>query len=90
LESESEDHSLLQTWRPRDSTTSPLRHFFYFGFFNHYFKNKPDETFFLNMTFLSHVNPSGVTYKGVAPVHLARAGVATLAEIVPRRISCAS
>jgi hypothetical protein len=52
--------------------------------------------FFPNLALLSCVNPSDVTYKGVAPVHLtrlkglARDLVATLAGIVPRRISRAS
>jgi hypothetical protein len=28
--------------------------------------------FFLNLVFLSRINPSGATYEGVTPVHLAR------------------
>jgi hypothetical protein len=41
-------------------------------FFNYYSRSDPDETFFfLNLTLLSHVNPSCVTYEGVTTVHLA-------------------
>jgi hypothetical protein len=56
----------------------------------------PVKHFFPNLALLSHANPFGATYEGVTPVHLARlkelarARVATLAEIVPRRISHAS
>jgi hypothetical protein len=63
------------------------------AFFNHYSRNEPAKVFFPNLALLSHVNPSGVTYEVVAPVHLARleglvcSRVATLAGVVPRRIS---
>jgi hypothetical protein len=65
------------------------------AFFNHYSRNEPAKVFFPNLALLSHVNPSGATYI-VAPVHLARleglvcSRVATLAGVVPRRISRAS
>jgi hypothetical protein len=32
----------------------------------------PVNFFFLNLSFLNHANPFGVTYKGVTPVHLER------------------
>jgi hypothetical protein len=46
--------------------------FLFWPFFNYYFRNELGEMFFLNLDLLSHANPSGATYKGVAPVHLAR------------------
>jgi hypothetical protein len=89
-------HICLPRWVfPAWATIGP-RFFFYFGLFNHYSRNEPRETFFPNLALLSHANPFGATYEGVTPVHLAwlkelaRARVAMLAGIVPRRISHAS
>jgi hypothetical protein len=42
------------------------------AFFNYYFRNELGEMFFPNLDLLSHANPSGATYEGVTPVHLAR------------------
>jgi hypothetical protein len=82
-----------QRARPHLSFLAGGIFFFYFSFFNHYSRNKSDETYFSNLVLFSHVNLFGVTYEGVTLVHLAwlkglaRAWVTMLAGIVPRRIS---
>jgi hypothetical protein len=43
---------------------------FFFAVLNYYSRNESKHFFFLNLSLLSHANPSDMTYEGVAPVHL--------------------
>jgi hypothetical protein len=56
-----------------ESRASANEIFFHFTFFfNHYSRNESGETFFPNLSILSRVNPSDMTYEGVTSVHLVR------------------
>jgi hypothetical protein len=60
--------------------------FFYFGFFNHYFRNESDEIFFLYMILLSRANLSDVIYEGVTQ-GVVTCPVATLIGMMSRHTS---
>jgi hypothetical protein len=43
-----------------------------FGLFNDFSRNDLDQKLFPNQALLSHASTVGMTYKGVAPLHMAR------------------
>jgi hypothetical protein len=43
-----------------------------FGLFNDFSRNELDQKLFPNQALLSHASTVGMTYKGVAPLHMAQ------------------